>query len=266
MEGCAGVLNFEDWTRPSGRYYEKGKRLLTRETNAAVAGLADGGVEHIRVVDGHGAGGIDPEELDPRAELLRGAPKPPWPWTLDESFDGIGFIGQHAMAGTPFSHLTHTQSCRYVELAINDIPIGEYGQLALCAMELGVPAILACGEKALCEEARRLTPGVVTSSVKEGLLEDGLEELDMAAYRRSKLSAIHLSPDRARGKIQSAARRAAQTLRDEPETFEHPELNPPYIRTVRLRATEHQPRTQYRDEHPASIIELMNAPMGSTEK
>ena len=26
MEGCAGILNLEEWVRPQSRYYDKGKR------------------------------------------------------------------------------------------------------------------------------------------------------------------------------------------------------------------------------------------------
>lgn len=36
MEGVAGILNHDDWVQPSGRFYEKGIRLLTGEVNAAV--------------------------------------------------------------------------------------------------------------------------------------------------------------------------------------------------------------------------------------
>ena len=35
MEGVAGILNFQDWAFNDGRYYDKGKRLLTEEVNAA---------------------------------------------------------------------------------------------------------------------------------------------------------------------------------------------------------------------------------------
>lgn len=159
MEGVAGVLNFEDRVFPTGRFFRDGQRLLTTEVNAAVDGFFAGGADEVLVVDGHGCGGILPDLLDERAFLMRGPPQPVWPWGLDRSFAGLAFVGQHAKAGTPFSHMTHTQNFEYADLAINGISIGEYGQLALCAMELGVPTILACGEKALTDEAASLTPG-----------------------------------------------------------------------------------------------------------
>ena len=65
MEGVAGIQNSPDWCRPpapesSGRYYDLGKELLTREVNAAVEGLFEGGATEVLVADGHGPGGIRP--------------------------------------------------------------------------------------------------------------------------------------------------------------------------------------------------------------
>lgn len=258
MEGVAGVLNHDDWVLPAGRFYGKGMRLLTEEVNAAVQGFCDEGATEIVVVDGHGAGGIDPELLDERARLTRGAPTPPWPWGLDGTFAGLAFVGQHAKAGTPHSHITHTQWFNYIDLAINGISIGEYGQLALCARELGVPTILACGEIALAREAEVLTPGVVSVGVKQGLLPDGLDHLDTDAYRRAKLSATHIAPLRVRSMIRDAARRAVRRLRDDPRAFRYPELQAPYVRVARFRANGDQAPHEARVEHPSSVIALMN--------
>ena len=265
MEGCAGILNHDDWVLPGGRSYDQGRRLLTQETNAAVDGLLEGGATEVVVVDGHGAGGIDPELLDARAQLLRGPTQPPWPFGLDESYQGIAWVGQHAKAGTPYSHITHTQWFNYVDLAINGISIGEYGQMALCAMELGVPSILACGEQALALEAAALTPGVVTVPVKRGLLPDGLDHLDMDHYRRAKLGAVHLSPCQARAMIREGAAAAARRLRAEPQSFHYPTLSPPYVRTARFRQAGDTPAHRARDEHATSIITLMNMPFTCVE-
>ena len=47
LEGVAGILNFVAWCTPEGRYYDKAKRLLTQEVNAAAKGFFDGGVEAV---------------------------------------------------------------------------------------------------------------------------------------------------------------------------------------------------------------------------
>ena len=119
MEGCAGILNHDDWVTPEGRYYEKGQRFLTGEVNAAVAGFFEAGATEVVIIDGHGYGGIDPELLDERASLSRGAPKPVWPWGLDKTFAGMAFVGQHAKAGTPYSHITHTGWFNCIDTTVN---------------------------------------------------------------------------------------------------------------------------------------------------
>lgn len=264
MEGCAGVLNGADWVMPDGRCYEQGQRLLTEEANAAVDGFFTGGATEVLVVDGHGAGGLNPELLDERALLQRGFTEEAYPFGLDASFAALAFVGQHAKAGTPRSHLTHTQSFNYIDLTVNGISIGEYGQTALCAMECGIPTILACGEQALADEAQALTPGVVTVSVKWGLRNDGLDDLDTDAYRQAKLSAIHLSPGRARRLIREGAIEAMLRLKEAPESFQYPPLRPPYVRTARFRRNGETPASSARDEYPSSFAALMNMPYTHT--
>lgn len=258
MEGVAGILNHDDWVLPAGRFYDKGQRLLTEEINAACAGLFAGGAKEIVVADGHGAGGIDPELLDPRARLQRGWGRNPYPFGLDASFDGFGVVGQHAKAGTPLSHITHTGWFNMIDVTINGISVGEYGQGALCAMELGVPCILACGEEAFAREAEELTPGVVTATVKQGTLPDGLDDLDQFEYRKAKLGAIHLSPARARQLIRAAALKAIRKLAARPKSFRFPDIGAPYTLISRVRKEGDQPARTFKKEHATSVIELLN--------
>ena len=239
LEGVAGVINFNDYTGFDSRYYELAKRLLTQEVNAAIEGFIAGGITEFFVVDGHGPGAINPELLHDRAELFRGHFTPIFPWGLDRDIDALAFIGQHARAGTPNSHLTHTQSCYALEFTANDFPIGEYGQLALCAKELGIPTIFASGEQALCEEAEELTPGVVTVAVKRGVSpDDGYPELTGPEYRQKKTSAIHLSPVTARRRITAGAKEAASRFVNDPDSFGYMPLEAPWTLTRQMRRTE----------------------------
>ena len=256
MEGCAGILNHDDWVLPTGRFYDAGRQLLTEETNAAIEGFLAGGATELLVVDGHGAGGIDPLRLHPAAQLARGVPQPVWPWLLDKTFAGVAWVGQHAKAGTDFSHITHTGWFDVIDLSVNGRSIGEYGQLALCALELGVPAIFAAGEQALCDEAAALTPGVVTVAVKRGLLKDGLAQLTEQEYRAAKLAAIHRAPAEARHRIQAGAQAAVEQLRRTPAAFRHPVVTPPYVKRVQVRGG----RPDKTATHPASLIALFNQP------
>ena len=261
IEGCAGVLSFPDWTRPEGRYYDAGKRLLTREVNAVADGFFAAGADEVMVVDGHGPGGIDPELLDERLTLMRGVLKPAWPFGLDKSFDAYACVGQHAKAGTPYSHLTHTGGFGVVDQTVNGLSIGEFGQMALAARELGIPTIFAAGEEAFAREAELLTPGVVTVSVKRGMLPDGLDDLSSEEYRYAKLAALHLAPERARKLLRAGAEAALRKLRETPDAFGYPELAPPFEIRIRCRrSAEHaKPYTLVR-RHPSSFIGALNAP------
>lgn len=262
LEGVAGVTNFEDWCSLNSPYFEKAKKLLTLETNAAIEGFFAGGATEIRVVDGHGPGAIDPELLDERVELQRGVASPIWPFTLDDTFDGIGWVGQHAKSRTPYSHISHTGTFDVFEATANGIPVGEFGEFAFCAAELGVPVIFAAGEEAFTREAADLAEGVVTVAVKRGCnSEEGLDDASAEVYSRSKLAAIHLSPAKSRSLIFEGAKRAAEKLKANPESFKLEPLAPPFEIITRFRKSEKNPALPsllYR-RHETSFIGAMNA-------
>ena len=107
--------------------------------------------------------------------------------------------------------------------------IGEYGTLALCAMELGIPSIFAAGEKAFAEEAEALTPGVVTVAVKRGLRpDDGHAYATPEEYSNAKLAAEHLTPAAARKQIRAGAKLAVEHLKKNPAQFRYPGLKAPW--------------------------------------
>ena len=135
LEGVAGVSEFKNYCTPGDLYYNLAKRLLTQEVNAAVDGFFEGGADAITVLDGHGPGAIDIEILDERCRYERGVHRPVYPWGLDEGYDAFVIIGQHAKSGTPYSHITHTGSFACYDISVNGYSIGEFGELALCAME-----------------------------------------------------------------------------------------------------------------------------------
>lgn len=261
MEGCAGVLDHDNWVVPSGRWFETGRRILTEETNAAVDGFFGGGATDVRVVDGHGACGIDPLLLDERAELFRGHYDRVWPFGLDGEFDGVAWVGQHAKSGTDFSHITHTQSFGVLDISLNGVSVGEYGQLALCAMEFGVPSVFASGEEALCREAEALTPGVVTTSVKRGVRADGLDHLSKDEYAKAKLAAVHLHHAEACRRIRAGAAEAAVKLGADPGAFAYPEITPPYEWVYRYRADGDTPPRVLHGTDPESVTAALNSPL-----
>lgn len=258
LEGVAGVLNFEDWCVPESRYYDTAKELLTREVNAAVDGFYAAGASQVLVVDGHGVGGINPILLDKRVELMRGLGMG-YPYLLDEGYDAAAWVGQHAKAGSEYAHLAHTQSFRYIDLSVNGTSIGEFGQLAMCASELDVPAIFFSGDSAGCLEAQHLTPGIETVSVKRGTTATSGAELDAQMYMSHNYGAIHRHPERACHLIREGVERALHLL-----TSRRPHVDPlpaaPFKRVAIFRAAQGGPQTVSVETHPDSVIDLLNMP------
>jgi len=257
MEGVCGVVNFNDWVIPEGMYYELGKKLLTFEVNAAVAGFFEAGADEIYVADGHGHGGINHELLDNRTYYINGFPGK-WPFLLDRSFDAIAWIGQHAKAGTEYSHLTHTQTLRYLDCTINGLSVGEFGQLAACASFLGVRSIFASGEKAFADEAQNLVDGIETVWVKEGTTPGKGDECSEEEYEKRNLSAIHMHPERARCLIKESAKRALTRFINDRESFRLLDLKPPYRCVMKYRSSGNDPAYTVYSEHSDDIIKMMN--------
>lgn len=253
-EGVAGVLNSKDWGSPEGRYYDLAKEFLTLEVNAAIMGFAAAGANSFLVCDGHGPGAINPWLLDERAELLRGLSNG-YPYELDQSFDAIAWVGQHAMSRTPCAHLAHTGSMRKFEYTINGIPVGEFGQLAMCASELGIRTIFGSGDRAFCLEAQALVPGIETAEVKRGTKQGRGDECDTEEYAVRNVSAIHMHPARAREKIRKGAEKALR--RSQKEKFGIIPLEPPFEMVKKFRAFKDEPAAELSGSHPSSVIELL---------
>jgi D-amino peptidase len=197
LEGVAGVVQWENRKdeSPANLIMRQQKsRLLTGEVNAAVDGAFAAGATEVVVDDSHGgAYTIDFEALDARARIVHGRERPRIMTAMDESFDGMIFVGAHAMAGTKGGVLYHTMSWTVREIRINKTPIGEIGIFAFVAGAFGVPTLMVTGDAAACREAAALVPGLVTVAVKEGY---------------SRYSALCQSPATAQKMIRKGAKQA----------------------------------------------------------
>jgi D-amino peptidase len=175
MEGVAGIDKWEQCYDPDDRSpdYRYGCEQLTADVNAAIAGCFDAGATEVRVMDGHGRNrnkGFVDGRLDSRAKKVWIENFNPIRFEgLDASVHAVAMVGQHSMAGTLHGFLDHTQSpkevCRYL---INGQEHGEMSQFALYAGSFGVPLVYVSGDEALCAEARRLFPGVMSTPTKRG--------------------------------------------------------------------------------------------------
>jgi len=256
QEGVAGVLNSVDFGGLESRYYELAKELLTGEVNAAIDGFFAAGATEIVVADGHGNGSINQLQLDPRAELMRGWPRG-YPYEMDRSYQFVAWIGQHAMSRTEYAHLAHTGSMAKFEYTVNGTAVGEFGQLALCASELGVRSIFGSGDRAFCAEAQSLVPGIETVEVKRGTKLGRGDECDTDQYAARNVGAIHMHPVRAREKIRTGAERSLRRFHT--EKFGIIPLRPPFEMVKRFRAFGDQPPAMVKGRHPSSVIALFQS-------
>ena len=258
MEGVAGVVNFEDWIHPHSCYYEQGKILLTEEVNAAIRGFFDAGATECFVIDGHGHGAINVPLLDERALYSRG-----WAiyheFGLSAGFDAIAWVGQHAKSGTRLSHLTHTGDPHVLEVKINDISVGEYGQCAFIAGFYGTPVIFASGKRAFCEEAKELTPFVHTAETKYGVTLDDGKDCSAEEYWVHNLGAVHVHPKVAQARIYEGAKAALEEYIANPEKFEPVCPEPPFVWECWLRKTKDTPPCKQIKRHDSDILGMFAA-------
>jgi D-amino peptidase len=172
MEGIAGVVDPED-VSPSHPEYERNRTQLTAEASAAVRGVLayEPGAE-VLVTDAHADfRNLLPEQLDRRAELLRGKPKPDGMMAgLTDSVDAVIFIGYHGKAGTARSVLAHTIHRGVIaDLRCNGRSLGELGLNTALAAHMGALAVMVTGDDTVAAEAAGVAPGMHTVAVKRAL-------------------------------------------------------------------------------------------------
>lgn len=173
IEGITGVVH-RDMMMPNEREYDRGRRLMTGDANAAIEGLVAAGATEIVVADGHGPmRNLLIEELHPAAQLVTGTADARDYCQLEladaGSFDAAIFVGYHAMARTYRAIAPHTIAGAAVsELRLNGVPHGETGLNAAILGALGIPVVLVTGDTATVAEARAcLGDDLATVAVKE---------------------------------------------------------------------------------------------------
>ncbi len=204
LEGISGVVAGDQLSH-RGEDYDRARKLMTEEVNAAVEGALTGGAEEVLVNDGHGSmRNLLIEELHTEAQLVTGSGVSKTLSQMagiDDSFDAVFFVGYHARVGT-LGVLNHTISGSTVaELKINGQPAGETGLNAGVAGVYGVPLALVCGDSQVAQEARQLIPQVETVEVKKPA---------------GRYAAKCLTPKKVRKKIESAAAEVLKRVEEIP--------------------------------------------------
>jgi len=171
MEGMAGVVHLHQVMRGMPEY-ERSCRLMTAETNAAVAGARRAGATRFLVNDSHGdMRNFLLDELDDGVELISGADKTfSMGAGLDPTFEVAFFIGYHASAGTERAIMDHTYGGRTIYgVRVNGREQSEATLNAALAGTVGVRTALISGDRATIEQAAADLPGIETVVVKEAL-------------------------------------------------------------------------------------------------
>jgi D-amino peptidase len=199
IEGVAGVVTKQQG-EPGNVEYERARRLMTEEVNAAIAGAFAGGAAYVLVNDSHGPKlNLLPELLDPRAELILGQPKPMSMFSgLDPSFTGAFCTGYHSGAGQ-YGVLSHTvNGFAFAAIRLNGIDCAEATLYGAYAGSLGVPLLFLSGDDRMQAQCAPHFPGVRVAVVKHAV---------------GQRAARALSPEAARNLIRGEAEKAVRECR-----------------------------------------------------
>jgi D-amino peptidase len=248
MEGLTGVVAGNE-VSPNGPDYGHFRAIMAAEANAAIKGAATAGATEFVVRDSHGnKTNLLPRDVDPRAQLIRGASTGPKNMMegIDGTFAAAIFIGYHAKAGTPNAILAHTSNGNVIDFEINGVSLPEAGYNALVAGLYNIPVVFVAGDKAFVDQARSLfgpVEAVVTKTEIGGGAISGL------------------SPEAAQRQIAEGVERAVRG-RDRMKPYK---LTPPYTMVLKVRTEKplykgaERPRPGEAVFRHADLLEILNA-------
>jgi len=147
MEGVVGVVTGEQ-LGPGGFEYERFREFMTNEVNAAIDAARAAGATEFVISDSHGNGqNLLIEQFSDDVTVIRS-----WPRELammagiDDSFDGVIFIGYHASTNNTRGVRAHTMSSANItSVRLNGMTMTEGSMNAAIAGHFGVPVIMVSG-------------------------------------------------------------------------------------------------------------------------
>lgn len=169
-EGISGVVSSEEM-HESGSRYEEFRRLMTMDVNMAIEGAFAGGATEVLVNDAHWSMlNIIYEDLDPRAEIIRGSNKKLSMVEQIEGHDAAFFIGLHAKVGHSHGVANETMiGPEMYGMRMNGVAVGELEINAALAGYFDVPVIMVSGDDCLAKEAKSSLGNVETAIVKKAI-------------------------------------------------------------------------------------------------
>lgn len=171
IEGTCGVADWKETelTESQGAYF---RAQMTAEVKAACEAACESGIPEVFVKDAHDTGrNIDPSMLPENVRIMRAWTRDPYFMMagLDSSYDAAMFIGYHSGAGSDGNPLAHTMNTANVRVLLNGVAASECMINTYTAASFGVPVVLVCGDRNLCESVKTLNPNIRTVAVSEGV-------------------------------------------------------------------------------------------------
>ena len=195
MEGIGGIVDRVQ-LMPGERLYQESRQYMVAQMKTVVRAVWARGATEVVVNDSHdGMRNLPLDQIDPRALLLSGSPKPgSMVEGVSEACDLMFCTGYHAMAGSP-STLAHTYNLTVQQVEISGRKVGELGLNAMWAGTFGVPIAMVSGDDVLEAEAKDIVPWARYAQVKEA---------------RGRYGSLSRSAEAARAAIRQAAEMAVR--------------------------------------------------------
>ncbi len=217
MEGTCGVSSWVHVQAPevtspnqpaSTVEYERFRKQMTAEVNAAIEGAFAGGATAVIVNDSHdGQRNILIEDLHRDAQYISGADKPLGMMQgVDLDIDAVIYTGYHAKAGTVGAPLAHTWNLWVQDVRVNGKSTGEFGINAAIAGAFDARVIMIAGD----DQAVKQTQDFIGSGVKGVIVKTGI----------SSSAALHDSPEVAIERIREGAQEAIKGAKTDPFIIE----------------------------------------------
>jgi D-amino peptidase len=170
MEGISGI-SASDQLSATGAEYNRSRKMMADDVNAAIRGARRGGATEIVVNDSHGSmRNLRLEDLDPQVRLISHSFKKSGMMEgLDESFAAVVFVGYHAKAGHPAGLFAHTGSGVVRDVRVNGRSLGEGGLNTMVAAWYGVPVVAVTGDDVAVTQVAEVATLAKTVAVKRAI-------------------------------------------------------------------------------------------------
>ena len=168
MEGVVGVVT-ADQLGPQGFEYNRFREFMTEEVKTATEAAFEAGATEVVISDSHGNGeNLLIEKLPKNVTVVRSWPRPLMMMQgIDETFDGVIFIGYHASTNNVAGVRAHTiSSARLADVRLNGTSMPEAGINAAIAGYFNVPIIMISGDDVIVKEATDLLGNIEGATVK----------------------------------------------------------------------------------------------------